>query len=649
MNNNNILFYKPSNHLTFYFISRLIFENNNNNQLIYVILENIQFKKISDTWKEYIDKYDLNHFYFYGSKNLVLINENDFNSKDIKNNILKDIKTIYYILNENVDLILTENNNNNNKSLFINEVLKKYKKINIICGVPSIYCTQNTDINKYYLDNIYPILISKAHKNNKIFYYSLYLGESKRGILNDNSINKSFFNLIKEFYLFKKYNDEFDFLYLDDLESIYLLFKDYFINNLLINKNKKKKNKNKQEYIFNNHGSYKFYEKEFTNDLLSNQLFMSSYGASLISNFKNYQQKYHDTLYLLHKNKNIIKIDYKTNIDVYPFLLKHDYYSSDKLLSNKPLNLLSGLIAFISLNVIFIIILLTLVYIIYFRNKFLNYQKYIILTILIIFFKIPSIFNKIGSLLKESLSSVFEYFSGNIIYDNNTIDNNKKYIFTWNPHHIIPLGSFLSILSNQFKEKYSKNIINVCHEFLIYFPFSSIVLDFLGFKACTKNNIENELIKNNSVGLWIGGRTEMFKIEENRDILYITKRRGIFELAIKYQTSLIPTFTFGDNNTYLTEIFEDDLYILKHKFVFPTFRSVYKEFIKFIQIFRKKPEYLTVIGEPIEPPFYDINSNESISDELIEEYKNKYIKSLLYLYEKYKNYRYNINKKLVIL
>lgn len=645
----NLLFFKPANHLAYYFISRFIYEKNSNEAnypTIYVVLKHVQFKKINIVWKERIDEYDLNHYYFYGSKGLVLIDENDFKRKKVKNHILKNVKQIHYILNDDVSVIPCECGGNDVSSDIhsLNRLIgkKNKKNIKIIFGVPSIYRTKNTILNDYFENNI-------RHSSGIIYYYNPYLGESKRGILNNHSKIKLFFHLIKEFYLFKKYTDEYNFLCLDSLESIYSLFKEHFILNI--------DSCPGNEFLFNNRGSLSLYCKDFTDDLDTTKLSLD------YSDLLTFQKHYHDTLYSLHCTHNIIKIDYKTNIDITPFIIRHDYHSNNKLMPAKSLNLFSGIVAFISLNIIIILSILIVIYIFYFKRgvgfgfgfngRLKEYQNYIILVILIVAYKIPNIVC-VSSLLKESLLSVFQFFAGHIIFDKDDKDDkdnkdNNKYIFTWNPHHIVPLGSFLSILSNQFENKYNTTITNVCHEFLTYFPFSSILLDLLGFKSCSKNNISNELNKNNSIGIWIGGRSEMLKSEEHRDILYLTKRKGIFELSIRHQTTLIPTFTFGDNNIYLTDLF-DGGWDYGRKFVIPTFGGIYKELIKFVQIFREKPEYLTVVGEPVLPPFYkNENENSDIPNELIEELKSRYIKSLMYLYEKYKNCRYDVNKKLVVI
>ncbi len=624
----NILFYKPNNQLTYYFISRFLYENKEKDIKIYVVLENDLLKKTGELWKDKIESYDLNHYYIDSYKNLLLINEEDLKEKEVIENIKLNIKTIFYVLNENIDNQLDIKNY---KKKFMKDIKILNKlKITIFCGIPNNYYVQNTKLNDFYKNYIKKYILKNI--KNRIFYLNDYVGENKRGIINKKENIQLYFNYIKEVYLNKKYNNDFDYLYLDDMESLYELFVMIYEGKIKIEK---------QEFIFNNIGKIELYDKTFTNDLKIENL------TQPYSLLKNYLKDYHESLYIMHKNEDIDKIIYDEKIDFKNFLLKTDYHSNEKLIPSLELNLFSGLLAFISLNLIFIISLLIILYLIYFRKA---YNKYILLTIILIILKSPLLIEKTGEFIKNLLTSLFKYFSGKVIFEDETrIKNDEKYIYIWNPHHYVPLGSFLSIVSDEFKNimNKKKNIVNVCHEFLVYFPYISHFLDYLNFKACSKNNIQNELNKNNSIGLWLGGRTEMFYVEENKDIIYLNQRRGIFEMSIKNKVSLIPTFTFGDNQNYTSELIETNLYFLKHPFVLPTWKGLYDELKKMIQIFRKKPEYLTIIGNPIIPP--ELKENEEITDKMIEEYRNKYIKELKKIYEKYKNMRYSVPKKLNII
>ncbi len=624
----NILFYKPNNHLSFYFISRFLYDTKKSEKevKIYIVLEDNLKKKISDVWKENIELYDLNHYYLESYKNLILINENDLNEEEVMENVEKNIDIIFYILDENVDVQSEVLDKLYMKDL---KILNKINKTTYY-GVPNYYYKENSNLNTYYVKTIKKYI--NKNKKNKIFYMNDYLGEYKRGIINKNSNIQYFFNYIKEVYLQKRYNELFDYLYLDDLESLYELFVFIYENKIKIKK---------KEFIFNNSGKINLYDESFMNTLQINDLTHS------YQNLNKYLKNYHESLYLMHKNKKIQKINYNQDIHILYYLLKNDYHSNEKLLISPSLNILSGIAAFISLNIIFVLSILIILYLIYFRKA---YNKYIILTIGIILLKSPLLIKKTSEFLKDILSSLFKYFSGKVIFDKESdIEKDKKYIYVWNPHHYVPLGSFLSIISDDFNNvmKDKNKLVNVCHEFLAYFPYVSQFLDIFNFKACSKYNIQNELNKNNSIGIWLGGRTEMFHVKENMDILLINKRKGLFEMSIKNQTPIIPTFTFGDNQNYLSELIEVNLYILKHPFVVPSLKGLYDEFIKIINIFRKKPEYLTIIGNPINPPI--IKENEEISEKMIDEYREKYIKELKRIYEKYKNMRYSYPKKLNII
>ncbi len=631
----NILFYKPNNHLTYYFISRFLYENKDKDIKVYVVLENNLLKKISDIWKNNIDLYDLNHYYLQSYKNLLLINEDDLKEPEVIKNIKQNIYINFYIMDEEIDNHLDIKNY---KKRFLKD-LKILKKINIqtFYGIPNKYNIENTSLNNFYKKYIKKYVL--LNKKNKIFYVNDYLGEYKRGIVNKKEYIQLYFNYIKEVYLNKKYNQEFEYLYLDDLESLYDLFILIYNNRIIIEKD---------EFVFNNVGKISLYDITFTNNLNIENL-TNSYNP-----LKKYLKEYHESLYIIHKNENIEKISYEEDININNYLLKNDYHSNEKLIPSKSLNLLSGLLAFLFLNIIFFLLLFIILYLIYFRKA---YNKYILFTIILIIMKSPLLIEKTATFIKTLLSSLYEYFSGKVIFDNEKeLEKDSKYIFVWNPHHYIPLGSGLSIMSNEFtniinnKKNLKGKIKVVCHELLVYFPFVSHFLDFMEVQACSKNNIQKELEKDNSIGIWLGGRSEMFTIQENMDIIYLKERKGIFEMSIKNKTPIVPTFTFGDNQSYVSELIETNFYVLKHPFVLPTFKGLYQEFCKIIQIFRKKPEYLTVIGNPVYPPdLNELDQRLEITEEIINEYRDKYTKELKRIYEKYKNMRYSIPKKLNII
>jgi hypothetical protein len=251
--------------------------------------------------------------------------------------------------------------------------------------------------------------------------------------------------------------------------------------------------------------------------------------------------------------------------------------------------------------------------------------------------------------LKKSISSVFEYYSGKIHYDDeNQIEKDKSYIYMWNPHRMVPLGSFLSICSQEFQTKMQdkKKIHHVTHPFIHYYPFVSPLLDIFQFQTCSRENIHSILQKNESIGMWLGGVKEMNieTVSPDEVKIYVSSRKGIFEIALQTGTSIIPSYTFGETHIYENTISSLELPFSNLSIPIPSLSFLQKEMKNLFQIFRMKPDYFTVIGKPI-----PVIKKDIITENDIDELKELYKKEMIHLYEKYKSIRYFYPKHLTIL
>ncbi len=372
--------------------------------------------------------------------------------------------------------------------------------------------------------------------------------------------------------------------------------------------------------------------------------FQSSYSSQPPKWILSHFDKYHDSLAkLLQKNKKIHQIHYHQPITSETYLRKFDYHLKEPILPPKHIDVFSSLISFISLNIISLTVFMIILAYHYIENK-----QYILLLLFILLWKIPPIFYKMKEYLKKSISSVFEYYSGRIHFDEESkIEENESYIYMWNPHRMVPLGSFLSICSQEFqmKIKDKKKIHHVTHPFIHYYPFVSPLFDIFQFQTCSRENIESILDKKESIGIWLGGVKEM-NIEPNaeEEQIYVSSRKGIFEIALKTGTSIIPSYTFGEINIYPNQI--DSIYLpfFNLSLPFPSLSFLQKEINNLFQIFRTKPDYFTVIGKPI-----PVIKKDIITEDDINELKKIYIEELMHLYEKYKSVRYFYPKHLTIL
>lgn len=568
-----------------------------------MFLENNIELSVENQWYSLLQKYHLDYLFINRSENhLSLIPYSSFHS-------------IIPFLKNNIDIIFFEfplSIFQQNKSSPSISFLKKHYHLLSSLSKPifsMIPLSWYPISYKYWIKPLY-----KMNQNHSFFYIPILLGEYNRGILNQHPFISQLFHSISSssHSLLLSY------------ESIHHIFQT-LLQHLLSHSSK-----NKIYFIYNQN----------TNLTYPNQLHSNSQNHSI----QNQLSIYHQTFSKILSSTKIHKLPYSQPISLLPFFLYHDYKYKHSLLPPKNLDIPSTIMAFFSLNVIGFIILFTI-----FIYQYLHYKKFIYIFIALILIKIPPILLQIRNYLYQSFSSIYDSYTGHIIFDNeNEIISNQNYIFAWNPHHIIPLGSFLSILSKQFQNKMKahKKIHHICHDILTKIPFISHFMNLIDFSSSSKSNIESHLQQNESIGLWIGGVSEMITYHPNYDILYIKKRKGIFELAIQYGVPIIPTFTFGEIQTYDMELQKFQSSLLQYSFSYPNLSTFIKQFFQLFDFFRQKPNYFTVIGTPI--PVIQKNK-EDITPSDIEDYKNKYIQSIQFLYEKYKSVRYSQSRYLIIL
>ena len=143
-------------------------------------------------------------------------------------------------------------------------------------------------------------------------------------------------------------------------------------------------------------------------------------------------------------------------------------------------------------------------------------------------------------------------------------------------------------------------------------------------------------IKNQYV-LFIGGAEEAKYSDLGNTNLIIKKRQGIFKLALQHNLTLIPCYTFGNNNIYKSYDFD----IFNIFYYFKKITGIW--FPRGIFIFNKI-DYYTVFGKPIKP----IKKINYKNDDILY-LQEKYIKHLVDCFDENKYLdQYVMNKNLII-
>ena len=201
------------------------------------------------------------------------------------------------------------------------------------------------------------------------------------------------------------------------------------------------------------------------------------------------------------------------------------------------------------------------------------------------------------------------------------------------PHGIFPIGSVgclglpsnMDIIDDIFPLVNINKLYIGTASFCFYIPGLREFCIYLGGIDCSKPILDRFLKEKNSVGLFMGGAEEAIYSGYGKTDLIIYKRKGFFKLAIENGATLIPVYTFGNNNTY--QSYKNDIFgILK------IIKKITGIRIPVGYPILGRHKFITVIGKPIKvKKMIDYNNYD------IYNLQKTYIDELSNLFDKYKH------------
>lgn len=227
------------------------------------------------------------------------------------------------------------------------------------------------------------------------------------------------------------------------------------------------------------------------------------------------------------------------------------------------------------------------------------------------------------------------YFSATLVKTCD-LDPKKRYIFGIHPHGILPFGSQV-ILGHQcpggFQDLFPGIDFRVlAASFCFFIPGYRDLLLWSGFVDAARYSAHRVLNSGLSIALVPGGATEALYADPHKDVVYLSPRKGFIRLALQHGASLVPCFTFNENNTY-QQLQTSNRFITWAKFKFQRVFGISLPLIT--NIIPKRTKVTCVVGEPIDVPKFDDPPKEEV-EKYLEIYKEK----LVELYNKNKE-KYN--------
>lgn len=242
----------------------------------------------------------------------------------------------------------------------------------------------------------------------------------------------------------------------------------------------------------------------------------------------------------------------------------------------------------------------------------------------------------VNAFLPDKMSIINNNIRESFIIKNPKDIPEGRNIYMWHPHGVFNLSNFFHNGTSYTNWPVLKTPIKpTAINFLSWMPFG---LEFFEeFNAIPAEYFSmKKALENNSISVAPGGMREMLY----KDSAILSKRRGIFKMALETGTPLVPIISKGEENLYsIVEVpswIQDFLGKYDVCISIPTFKSMAK-MISLLANPLKDP-VISVIGEPILVERVEMPSEAQIS-----ELREIYISALK------KMYKAEIGKELTII
>ncbi|XP_071512283.1 2-acylglycerol O-acyltransferase 1-like isoform X1 [Panulirus ornatus] len=224
------------------------------------------------------------------------------------------------------------------------------------------------------------------------------------------------------------------------------------------------------------------------------------------------------------------------------------------------------------------------------------------------------------------------------------LDPSKNYIMGYHPHGILSAGAFchFSTEGSDFSKTFpgfTPYLLVLEGHFLL--PFYRDFFMGTGAVSATRESMDYLLGREGAgraLCLVVGGAKESLDCHPNTVVLHLNKRKGFCKMALRHGASLVPMFSFGENEIYDQVSNPEGSFIRRFQNALQKIiglapcmfigRGIFQYSFGIVPF--RKPIY-TVVGAPIDVPLVKNPTKEQIIS-----LHETYVKSVIDLYNKYK-------------
>ncbi|KAI6195693.1 hypothetical protein M3Y94_01017700 [Aphelenchoides besseyi] len=221
----------------------------------------------------------------------------------------------------------------------------------------------------------------------------------------------------------------------------------------------------------------------------------------------------------------------------------------------------------------------------------------------------------------------------------------RNYILCNHPHGFWCTGIFIHMLSDgtDFAKQFPglvPSLLTLNGQF--WFPFRREIGVCMGGVMSSRESLQYLLESQPSgriIGIVVGGSREVLEAHVGRHFTFLKTRRGFCRFALRYGASLVPSYSFGENDLFFQYPNRPGSWLrriqdrIKDKFGFcpPIYRGR-GIFNRFFGLLPFRRPITTVVGKPIH-----VEKREDATVEEIDALHAKYVDALVELFEEHKS------------
>ncbi|KAF1335604.1 Diacylglycerol acyltransferase, partial [Globisporangium splendens] len=242
------------------------------------------------------------------------------------------------------------------------------------------------------------------------------------------------------------------------------------------------------------------------------------------------------------------------------------------------------------------------------------------------------------------------------------VDPNKQYLYCSHPHGLVSVHHVNMMTGASTPSFHELSPMptrrHLAASVVFRVPIYREYLIWLGCVDATRKIAEKMLANQKSLVILVGGIAEQMMSQQGDHTIYVQKRKGHIRLALKYGTSIVPSYSFGETDMYthskyvglLTCCFDRSAlltvcmsYFTACRFLLSFRQMIAKRFAVALLVGYGSPRWFPVLphkgvainqvfGKPIH-----VEKNENPSAEDIDKLHVQYVAELVRIFDKHKS------------